>query len=144
MIHLLREKLNSYDKSGKSNLCSNSFKYSYTSPCMTEDHKAPKQSVLCPLSFHTYIGSQRKYSWSKVGLEECCLLGRYALWLLKELTATRRNIPEEVILHSHRHKNLRSYKAGLIHRCYQFVYYSLILVISFKINESSFTTENNT
>jgi hypothetical protein len=34
--------------------------------------------------------------------EEWCLLGCYAVWL------TRRNNPEDTILHSHRRENLKS------------------------------------
>jgi hypothetical protein len=41
--------------------------------------------------------------------EEWCLLGCYAVWLLLVLTrATRRNNPEDTILHSHRRENLKS------------------------------------
>jgi hypothetical protein len=36
--------------------------------------------------------------------EECCLLGCYAV------KNTRRNIPEDNILHTHRRENLKSYK----------------------------------
>jgi hypothetical protein len=45
--------------------------------------------------------------------EEWGLLGCYAVWRLQEpsvLTrATRRNNPEDTILHSHRSENLKSY-----------------------------------
>jgi hypothetical protein len=43
--------------------------------------------------------------------------------------ATRRNIPEDTILHSHRHENLKSYKesCALGSRVYQFVPNNLAL-----------------
>jgi hypothetical protein len=39
--------------------------------------------------------------------EEWYLLGCYAVWLFTR--ATRRNNPEDTILHSHRRENLKSY-----------------------------------
>jgi hypothetical protein len=58
--------------------------------------------------------------------EECRLLGCYAVWLLKDSTfwrnlsplkriltrATRRNIPEESILHNYRREYLKSWIDG--------------------------------
>jgi hypothetical protein len=43
-------------------------------------------------------------------IEECHILGYYTMWLLWVLTrATWRNIPEDGILQSYRHENLKSY-----------------------------------
>jgi hypothetical protein len=39
-------------------------------------------------------------------IEEWRLLGCYTVWLTR---ATQCNIPEDTILHSHRHENLKSY-----------------------------------
>jgi hypothetical protein len=36
--------------------------------------------------------------------------------------ATRRNIPEDTILHSHRRENLKSYKMSLLHKIFLAVY----------------------
>jgi hypothetical protein len=50
--------------------------------------------------------------------EELCLLGCY--------TATRRNIPEDTILHSHRRENLKSYGMLLSSRLSRFIFPSSI------------------
>jgi hypothetical protein len=50
-------------------------------------------------------------------VEELCLLGCHAVWLLLRTTttrATRRDIPEDTILHSHRRENLKSYNCNVI------------------------------
>jgi hypothetical protein len=44
-----------------------------------------------------------------ISLQEWCLLGCYAVWNLALTRATRRNIPEDTILHSHRCENLKSW-----------------------------------
>jgi hypothetical protein len=45
--------------------------------------------------------------------EEWRLLGFYAVWVVGTTCATRRNIPEDAILHSHCRENVKSYRRSL-------------------------------